>query len=334
MKINNLIIQPGAVRMLLALTVVFYHISKFVFIGSFAVHVFFILSGYWVSKMYYEKYVHMDKTLFKFYSSRVFRIFPLYLFVSFITYTVKLIIDNSFIEVIINYTLSDWLSILMLFGFDNKSLLLGPAWSLDIELQFYLIVPLLIYIFNKRYLVIVTFIISVIVLIIARVYPRFFYFEGLILYLPYFILGMIIYLNKIKTSKFMIFTGLFLFLTILSLHYFIPVLSKLVLYGSNAYLETLNMILPIFLIPFISFNVLQKSNKFDRHLGNLSYTVYLFHWTLLIPYSYYFADLSFSNRIPYALIYLFCVVLGSLIIYQLFEKPIEKMRKNFLIKRS
>ena len=38
------------------------------------------------------------------------------------------------------------------------------------------------------------------------------------------------------------------------------------------------------LVPFVAWNVAQRSDGLDRHLGNLSYPLYITHWPLVIGY--------------------------------------------------
>ena len=91
-------IKPGLVRFILASLVVFFHITKFVFIGHLAVYCFFILSGYWVSLMYETKYSKAKQPLFVFYCSRIFRLLPVYYLISILTFIMLFIFDSQLIE--------------------------------------------------------------------------------------------------------------------------------------------------------------------------------------------------------------------------------------------
>ena len=123
--------------------------------------------------------------------------------------------------------------------------------------------------------------------------------------------------------------GVFLFFIFMLIHYLNPYLNRLIFNAeSNFYSSMLNMLLPILLIPFVINNVKLKSNKFDRYLGNLSYTIYLFHWTLIIPYSYYFGELNFKSRIPFAILYIIGTLVGAIIINRFVEQPIENFRNK------
>jgi peptidoglycan/LPS O-acetylase OafA/YrhL len=69
---------PGAFRLILALAVVLHHCTRFFPFGTVAVYVFFILSGYWVTRMWEERYSTSQNAYSLFVLSRSLRIFPLY----------------------------------------------------------------------------------------------------------------------------------------------------------------------------------------------------------------------------------------------------------------
>ena len=53
---TNNMISPGLFRLLLAFLVVIFHTTSFIPLGNYAVYVFFVLSGFWIFKMYNDKY--------------------------------------------------------------------------------------------------------------------------------------------------------------------------------------------------------------------------------------------------------------------------------------
>src|SRR4051794_30382532 len=77
-KRESLVMPPGAFRLLLAGLVVASHITHFD-IGRIAVLLFFYLSGYWVTKVWVEKFG--QRHMLRFYAARYLRIAPLYLLV-------------------------------------------------------------------------------------------------------------------------------------------------------------------------------------------------------------------------------------------------------------
>ncbi len=71
-------ISPGLVRLLLATLVVVHHLSKFS-VGSSAVYLFFVLSGFWVYRMYDGKYARANSPRLLFVTSRLMRLLPTFL---------------------------------------------------------------------------------------------------------------------------------------------------------------------------------------------------------------------------------------------------------------
>ena len=71
-------LAPGWFRLLLAFVVVLYHTRRIVFIGYWAVFVFFVLSGYWLHEMYRDKFSRAVRPITTFYASRILRVYPVF----------------------------------------------------------------------------------------------------------------------------------------------------------------------------------------------------------------------------------------------------------------
>ena len=122
---------PGTLRLLLAIVVVVSHLSA-LNIGRPAVVIFFVLSGYWVSLRWLGG---ADEPV-KFALVRTLRVWPLFALVSLATWAGlgALGLPRS----------PDPAAGLLLLGSASRGdMVLMVAWSLDLELQYYLSVPLL-----------------------------------------------------------------------------------------------------------------------------------------------------------------------------------------------
>ena len=155
-------LKPGLLRFILALTVIFFHISKLIFLGHFAVLCFFMLSGYWITFMYKNKYQKFEDVFKVFYISRVWRLFPVFLLFNILVFAVSYIYNPHFFDFFLAFKTSEklgyGLSNIFLLGFYQfKNQILVPAWSLDIEMQFYLIYPFLFFFVIKAELLVNNF---------------------------------------------------------------------------------------------------------------------------------------------------------------------------------
>ena len=165
----------GSIRTLLAVSVIWIHTDGIIFVGGrMAVQIFFLISGFMMSYVLVECKYYV--TVSQFYLSRVLRLFPIYWFVTLITLALMCIVGiviNKFPPVIQVYRNIEWrgfvtltLTNIFLLGQDwilftgvkngifqlvldcKKSeilvwmgLILPQAWSLGIEVSFYLIAP-------------------------------------------------------------------------------------------------------------------------------------------------------------------------------------------------
>jgi peptidoglycan/LPS O-acetylase OafA/YrhL len=333
--------KPGMFRLFLAVLVVLHHGLRIFPVGTFAVYAFFILSGYWVSRMWNEFYIKKDNAFLLFMYSRVFRLYPLYLLCTAIMLLVSkfIILDHYHIHLTPKLGIKEYgfMSLLLPLNLLNFKLL-NPAWSLAVEMQFYILAPLIMFLIRKMN---ITFFFVIILLVSAYfTFNRSYKFnETVLAYLVYFLIGMIIYFKSMKVSRRQVLISLACIAAIVMLNYTIPSLRTALLYrqenfvGINYY-YIFNLLLPFFFVPFIIHNLSQESDKMDRHFGDFSYTIYLVHWIVFSVYyqMYNFGGFSKSKFIGY-IITISTTIFLSLLIYHFFEKRVEILRRK-LIKSS
>lgn len=138
---SKLLLDAGKFRLLLASMVVVVHTIGSPF-GGAAVYLFFILSGYWIAHMWERQYASARQPHLTFAISRCWRIFPLY----WLCYVLMLGVcqmTNRHDPVTWAHVLSpEWLArMTVLVGSAGQERILRPAWSLDYEMQFYLVAP-------------------------------------------------------------------------------------------------------------------------------------------------------------------------------------------------
>ncbi|WP_028374509.1 acyltransferase family protein [Leeuwenhoekiella sp. MAR_2009_132] len=334
--INKIVnISPGLFRLLLAFIVVVFHSVDFLTIGHAAVYIFFVLSGYWIFRMYSEKYVNFKNAYWVYIRSRLWRIFPIYWLILVFSIGIHYFLSSvGFKPFFRDYVISNF--ILLGEGINNAKYFIGSAWSLDIELQFYLIAPLLLYFLMKRGGLFL--IISFGFVLVSYIYNySLFKLETILLYLPYFILGGMIYKLKLKSTSFWALTSLLVSFSFLGIHYLYPELKAL-LFDKNPFLygviyqEYVNIILTILILPFLIYNIHQviKRRELDAVLSSMSYVIYLLHWPLLQVYAYLIDGVSLSLKFLYLLSYYIITILLSYIISISYDNESEKRRRAWL----
>ncbi len=120
----SLLTRPGMVRIILAMMVVVQHLSRFQ-TGDVAVMVFFMLSGYWVMRMFDEKYRSLPRSLLTFDVSRFLRVWLLYA-------TVFLMSNAGFALAFGLYEPWAWAAVTIIGVATHRQYLIGVTWSFDI----------------------------------------------------------------------------------------------------------------------------------------------------------------------------------------------------------
>ena len=155
----------GAFRLVLAWFVIASHTTGYyesftTDVGTVAVTTFFFISGFLIPLTFEANYSKYDQTSAakKFYLNRFIRIYPIYwstlLFFAVQAFAFPLLKRNKIdISAGSEQPFITWVQNILLIGL-NQSVLWGnyirfnnPAWTLDIELQYYLLVPFLLFFF-------------------------------------------------------------------------------------------------------------------------------------------------------------------------------------------
>lgn len=342
----------GILRLLFALSVVVFHSNEpngnFLFNATAAVNSFFIISGFYMALILDGKY----HSKLVFYTNRALRIFPLYWIVLALTLIFGVIktqlhigTQETAITHYMHYAqyLSGPTAIMEYVNFvfrnltliitkdffsirDNLApgyLIVNQAWTLQIELLFYLVVPLLIKIKrNALFYVCLYFLIFYGLIVPFQIIPENSLIFSFLSYLFYFLIGLCgyIYVYKNIVNKTQLVFGKFIFVFFVFFTIFYQLFPGRFL-DKGFYLGLPYYITFAVAIPYI-FKVVRNS-KIDRFLGELSYPVYITHMIfvkiLLVLH---------VPRVPYlnSLLIVLPTLLLSLVLVIFIQIPIDRYR--------
>jgi peptidoglycan/LPS O-acetylase OafA/YrhL len=322
----------GAIRIFLALSVVTWHLwghaSPFTANGYNAVILFFIISGFYMSMIVNGKYSH--KPILNFYLARVLRIYPIYLLILILSVWFRTATGNPLpvptttperlFSALTNITIFEipWLS-------NWDWLAIPPAWSLAVELQFYLAAP---FILSRRIWVCVAVLLGLIALRLSLLDQDFTHGRFTVPRADwcFFMLGAVSHRLGLLLSNIRLRNRLgwlaAVMLPIVGFLCGIPIVKDL----DRPELWFFYVIFAA-AIPFV-FSISMRS-RVDRFLGDLSYPIYVSHW-LLIAVVEHFSG-TFYKFLPYAHhreIDLIIVVFAAAVLHATIEMPIEKVRQR------
>lgn len=270
--------------------------------GRLAVQLFFYLSGYWTATIWATKFD--SRALGRFYASRYLRIAPLYFLV---------MIGAA---IVIRYPLH--LENFTLLGV--ASTLHDPthvAWSLDIELQFYLLAPFVALLAARSGWA--TLAGSGLLMAAGFALFKLTGAATVMMYLPAFVLGSLTYAKAWKPSERLAGLSLGAFAVMTALTCLTPFMLKSRPDPFDRDIYAALWMLP--LLPYAARSLTVKGPRIDRDLGNLSYPLYLMHLPVLLLLRPLVGH-SLGGR---ALIVVVAVSLAVLI-YRLADRPIDKWR--------
>lgn len=317
---------------------VFHFFPDFLPKGFLGVDLFFVISGYLITKIFFTK---KENYFFDFFYKRLNRILPSIIF------TIIFCIVFAFVLFLPNDLNNFWNSVLSsiffipnfyflftsgYFGEINELKPLLHLWSLGVELQFYFFSPILLLLMKK----------------IKKTYFFLIFFFFLSLVGQFFLLT-----NSFNNYAFFLLPFRFWEFIMGSIIFFIPKIKFNYLYQYTIY------VISIFSILFIIFtkSLLENDfirqflacfsasitiyfggiiNKYDfflknfilKFLGNISYSLYLLHWPILVFAKYYLVrEILFYESL--------LLLLLSIFVSFLFWKFVEnKFRYKILLNQS
>lgn len=344
----------GILRLLFALTIVFGHSMEeriYLFQPQAAVLSFFIISGFYMALIFGNKY----HSVLSFYINRFLRIFPLYWIALLLTLGLGIFKtqfhlgsgENAITHYVqysgylngmqalyetVNFILRNLTLIVTKDYISVKEnlapgyLIVNQAWSLQVELLFYLVVPLVVKFKAK-------------LLLFSSLY--FILFYGIILpfqfiqqntltfnflnYFFYFLLGMCSYkyvytnITSRKLNNFSIFVFCF-FILFIAFYQILPgkILDK-GFYMSLPYYMAFAISIP-YIFKFT------KDIKMDRFIGELSYPVYISHMLFAKSLlSLHLPHIAFAN----SAVITTATLIFSVILVKFVQNPIDRYRHHF-----
>jgi peptidoglycan/LPS O-acetylase OafA/YrhL len=308
---------PGLFRFFLAALVVIGHTSQMT-LGTVAVFSFFILSGYCITLAWERKYSRLSFAPFVFFGSRLWRLYPAFaasvVFAAYMAGTPLAPQDLS------------------LFGAISNAIN-PPVWSLDVEAQFYLLVPLLVPVLRGR--IEATYALSAAVVLFV-LYGVATWLPTLLPFLIFFVIGALAARFRWRVPAGLAVASAILVIAALALSYMNA--STRYIFFSNVsvfrHLQWASAAVAIAASPLVIWTAQRRGGRFDDLLGRLSYTLYLIHWPLVHSSDLIYANvyfLGFGVREfafeygPKPAAYLLTMA-GALVLY-VFEAPFEWARR-------
>lgn len=306
---------------------------NFIMEGGNGVAIFFMISGFILSLPFAT--LHFDKTtdkkplnLKRYYLRRLVRLEPPYLIALIIFFigNVWVLHKFEFGELLPHFFASAFY--LHNTIYDSFSFVLPIAWSLEVEVQFYLLAPFLcfVYLIRSKYLRWTIFLLAIIA---SGIYNYQFIMGNVVKFFCFFAIGMLItdlYCNKekfIHSSKWCFFIGLVSLLGIV----FIPTLTSYTGYWIKFFLAA------VFFYTVLTNSGMKTifSNRYLTIIGGMCYSIYLLHFGVLSALGYILKDskLNLSNYyfIPlYFVSFSACILIISAVYFLLVEKPFMKLR--------
>ncbi|MEO6190007.1 MAG: acyltransferase [Saprospiraceae bacterium] len=316
---GNFIPEIDGLRFLAIALVVLYHLDGFLFKeltsdykdnlenynllheimlhGYFGVEIFFCISAFVVSYPF-AKYYLADGSLIQlkdYFYRRITRIEPPYIISLLLILAVHLFLLNG--EKMADYIPSFYYSLFYVHGFfyhrDFQPFVNNVTWSLEIEIQFYILAPLLFYFFFrlKKHGLLILLISTLLVSMVSK-FPK----PDLISlyeYFHFFLLGMAIAYMKAKNIKWSILEQLNIRYSqefISGMSFILMLVMDITFMGPlHTWFKLIVSSFQMFFMFVVFYNLLISAEKkvwinrnFFTAIGGMCYSIYLFHNQLIV----------------------------------------------------
>lgn len=313
-------------------------IENLLSLGYLGVPIFFIISGFVLARPFVEMYINKGQNvvLKNYYLKRLTRIEPPYIIVMTILLIACVWIAKTLPmnEAIKSYFSSLFYLHNIIYGKEVLPLINNVAWSLEIEVQFYLLMPLVAMIFkigktNTRN---IAFIFSIVAFKVFSNYSQL-PFISLLDYLSYFLIGMMIadqYLRQsippFGSKSYKVLLSVLSFILLFYLEYLL-IHSKY-----DAFVLGLLQIVAMYCFTYLVIvkkAIIVLSNSVITSIGGICYSIYLLHPTIISFFGNPLMEIKFSNhyninQLLYGIILTGLTLFVSALFFLLVEQPTMK----------
>lgn len=353
---GNFIPEIDGLRFIAIASVVLFHINRFLsskdinlytdnldysFInhllshGHLGVPLFFAISGFILGMPFAKHYLGNGNpvNIKNYFLRRLTRLEPPYILVMTVMLFGVVYIDQSIPlkSGLISYFSSIIYSHNIIFP-GTMPTLNAVTWSLEIEVQFYILAPLMAYLYKLKSVRIRRLSISLMAIffiLINNYHLNPLPFLSLVDYIQYFLVGFLLsdlYITKsmlIAKTSFDSIIGFFFFVTIWLYD------AKDLTTSSQKFLwEAIQLISIFFLYYYVMFHKIFKmlSWRIVTNIGGMCYSIYLLHYPIISFFgnpilNYQFSTYSFINVSIYCTILILAIILISSIFFLLIERP-------------
>ncbi|KAA8482799.1 peptidoglycan/LPS O-acetylase OafA/YrhL [Arcticibacter tournemirensis] len=304
--------------------------------GAYGVYLFFVISGFILFLPFARFYINNEQkpSLKNYYLKRLSRIEPPYFLVMTGLFILLLFVmhQSSFARLFPSLLSSLTYTHNIFYGRDTLPLLNSVAWSLEVEVQFYLMAPFIARLFSlnkvKRRATVVSLMLffmvikHIWVLPFLSIYDYAHYFLAGFLLADFFVSGDRIFHRENKTVP--VLFGILIFSAIWSFK--ISKGAVLPLKAGWDFSLTFMMFVFSYLVLFTSFWKSLLSKKILTTIGGMCYSIYLLHnpiiWSIdNLPFSRKFTDIYLVDWSIHFLFISFLVLAISGTFFILIEKP-------------
>ena len=331
-------VRPGIFRLALATVVVINH-STPLRLGTWAVGLFFCLSGFWIAEMWGRKYSRLDRPYVEFIVSRWWRLAPV-LLVSTTLATICIRCRWMTGTTLPMHRAVWWATQLTIAASGSFGRVLPPAWSLDVEMQFYLVAPLLVVVASRLPMVAVGGIVALSLCWCGRETalghageaPR------LDLWIGVFLMGIATSVFNWRPSRTWALGSAAATSALLLTAIALPQTRQWLVYKGSSHRPiagwaegTLTVASIVLAVPFAMATTRNPTSVWDRFFSDLSYPLYLAHW---MPRQWFYDRLAGHPRPATAAILLAMnIVIAfaiAVVILVLVDRPVQGLRPRWI----
>ena len=306
---------------------------NFIYNGSLGVELFFVISGFILGLFFASAYRFNKSVNHKsYFIRRLTRLEPPYILSLVVLFLGAVFVVKSLpLDEAIKSLFASIFYIHNILYTDTSPLLITVAWSLEVEIQFYILAPLLGLIFKIQNNVIR----KSFLLFLCIVFPLLSYlaplpFISIYDYVSYFLLGFLItdiYIDQEECNKSVRFSLLYtLACALLLVVYFYMGEDDIALTRMHYKYMHLIPLFIVFYIVLIRRKVSLLKKPWISNIGGACYSIYLLHYPIISLFGnklvqFQFTQNKFIDNLIYGIILLITILVISMIFYLLIERP-------------